>query len=98
MAIKNSAEEVYGKYASIIEKFYGNNSLESGYCFYSVGIFYLEQEMFHKGEKCFEKALFVMEKVFKTNLHPSIADCHYFLSVIYKKQRYLEKSKGEIKK
>ena len=95
---QKSTEEVYGIYASIIEKFYGNNSLESANCYYSIGLFYIEQEMYQKAIKCFEKALYIMESIFQTTVHPSIADCHYFLSVIYKRKRLLDMAKGEIQK
>lgn len=38
-----------------------------------------------------------MEDTFQTKYHPSIANCHYFKSVIYKRQQLYERSIGEIK-
>ena len=36
------AEIVYLRYAQIIEKYYGNNSLESSNWFFWIGVFYIE--------------------------------------------------------
>jgi tetratricopeptide (TPR) repeat protein len=71
---QKSAEEVYGIYASIVDKFYGNNSIDSANCFYCVGVFYIEQEMNEKAKKCFEKAMYIMNSIYKTEMHPSVAD------------------------
>ena len=38
---QRKAEIVYCKYAQIIEKYYGNNSLESSNWFFWIGVFYI---------------------------------------------------------
>ena len=48
--------------------------------------------------KCFEKSIYIWKSIYQTELHPSIADCWYNLSVIYKKQRFHNKALNEIEK
>lgn len=95
---QKSAEEVYGIYSSIIDKFYGNNSIESANWFYCIGVFYIEQEMNDKAKKWFEKALYIMNCIYKTEMHPSVADWHYNMSIIYKRQKMFELAQAEIEK
>lgn len=95
---QRKADEAYSLYAKIVEKFYGNNSTEAAACFYCIGVFYLQQGLLEKSKKCFEKAIYIWTTTLRTEYNPSIADCHYNLSIIYKKQNFKEIAEGEIVK
>ena len=57
------AEQAYEKYIIEVSKAYtrhhGTLNIPTSDCYFNMGIFYLENDMLQKAEKCFEKTLYI---------------------------------------
>ena len=50
-------------YVTLIEDFFGGQSLEASNAYFMVGIYYYEKGKSHKSVACFRKALAIREKI-----------------------------------
>lgn len=78
-------EKVYVNYVRWIEQFYGAQSIEASNCYFLVGLYYFEEQQFHKSLACFIKSLYIRSKEFGSESHPSCADCLLNMGILYKR-------------
>lgn len=84
IGLSTQCEEVYVKYITLIEEFYGRDSMETANAYFMIGVYYFEQEQFQKSLACFIKTLYLR----RNSLGESslgAADCHYNMGILYKK-------------
>jgi len=81
----------------MVEKFFGNNSLEASNCYFLVGIYYFEEKFHQKALACFMKSLNIREKRLGER-HQSCSDCRLNMGILYKKLGALSQAASEMEK
>jgi len=76
------SERMYIKYCEIVEKVFGVESVQVGWCYYFLGVYYYEERKYRKSLVSMQKSLNVKRKLNKRN---ECGDCLYNIGLILKK-------------
>jgi tetratricopeptide (TPR) repeat protein len=78
-----NCEMLFVKYVKLIEKNYGTKSLEMSNCYFMIGGFYYQLDMFPKALESFKRS-FEVRKAKLGEKHESVGDCWYNMALVYK--------------